>query len=154
MSFLSAIPVIGDIIGGAKELISEAITDKDKKLELENKLQQLGIKAETSILEANHKERMAQVELNKEEAKSKSLFVAGWRPAVGWVCVFGLAYAWVVKHLLIFGLSVASIWCPKAAEVITLLPTLSIGEITGLLIPLLGLGLYRTAEKIKGVNNK
>ena len=75
----------------------------------------------------------AQIELNKIAAGSTSLFIAGWRPAAGWLGVFGLAYNAIIAPL--FGL-------PMSPD-----NTLEL-----LLYGLLGLGGLRTVEKMKRVN--
>ncbi len=77
-----------------------------------------------------------QIEVNKIEAASKSLFVSGWRPGVGWVCLLALA----VNHLL---LPIVNIFTP--------IPQIDDSSLMAILIPLLGIGAYRTVEKIKGV---
>lgn len=75
-----------------------------------------------------------QMELNKIEANGTSLFRAGWRPAVGWVCVIALFSNYIISpYLSIFGYT---------------LPQLSDTLITGILLPMLGLGAMRTFEKI------
>lgn len=74
-----------------------------------------------------------QTDVNKIEAASANLFVSGWRPFVGWVCGFGLAFQFI-------GASIFS------------LPTADVSQLTVLLAGMLGLGTLRTAEKIKGVS--
>jgi len=102
------------------------------KLEL-LKLQQSGVLAEMT----------AQTEINKIEAASSSLFVSGWRPAVGWVCCTGCAWNWI-------GLPIAKLVCALLGYDIVL-QMASVTEMMPLLFGLLGIGGMRTAEKIKGV---
>jgi len=85
--------VVGVIIKPVTDLISEFITDKDKAAELAYKV---------SILasEQAHEQVMGQIDVNKEEAKSGSLFVSGWRPAAGWCCVLGMAMNFLITPLL------------------------------------------------------
>jgi len=85
---------------------------------------------------------VGQMEINKVEAASTSLFVAGWRPGVGWTCVFGLAYSFVAQPLLAWGSNIWTIPVP---------PELDMGTLITLLGGMLGLGGLRTAEKMKGV---
>ena len=153
MSFLAAIPIIGDLIKGAESLISEAITDKDKKNELNAQLKRLQLETENRLLEREHDAKIAQIEVNKEEAKSKSLFVAGWRPAVGWTCCFAMVFNFIIQPLILWILPILSVWYPEAAK-ITPPPALSLGEMLPILMGMLGLGAYRTYEKKNGVNNK
>lgn len=85
----------------------------------------------------------AQLSVNTAEASNPSLFVSGWRPAVGWVCVIGLLVQTVGYPLMGWGLS---IWSPGTA-----MPQIDTDTLMGLLVPMLGLGAYRTFEKVKGV---
>lgn len=84
-----------------------------------------------------------QIETNKVEAASASVFVAGWRPFIGWVCGAALAYQFVARPLLEFGFAAAGHPLPK-------LPGLD-STLWELLFGMLGLGGLRTVEKIKGV---
>src|SRR3990167_5445401 len=56
-----------------------------------------------------HAQTMAQIEVNKVEAASQSLFVAGWRPWVGWTCGAAYAYTFVVQPFLVFVLTAAQV---------------------------------------------
>ncbi len=97
-----------------------------------------------------------QREIDKVEAQSSSMFVAGWRPAVGWVCVCAL-FCYYVPYMLV----VTALWC---WQVIDLLmsggmisqlpprPDLGITDLLGLLMSLLGIGTMRTVEKVQGVS--
>lgn len=85
-----------------------------------------------------------QLKINLEEAKSTSLFVAGWRPFIGWIC--GLALGW---HFLLHPMVVwyMAIKMPDVA----LPPVLDLSQLYPVIIGMLGLGIYRTYEKTKGV---
>ena len=84
-----------------------------------------------------------QMQINQEEAKSSSTFVAGWRPFIGWVCGMACAWNWI-------GLSVAKTIAELLHNPIVLNPA-SITEMMPVLMGMLGLGAYRTFEKVKGV---
>ena len=84
-----------------------------------------------------------QMQINQEEAKSASVFVSGWRPFIGWVCGSACAWNWM-------GLSIAKFGAELAGKHINLAPA-DITEMLPILAGMLGLGLYRTVEKIKGV---
>lgn len=90
---------------------------------------------------------LEQIKVNLEEAKSTNWFVAGWRPAVGWVGAVGFGYATVLEPLLRFlakvGLNYAGAF-----------PELDVGLLLTTLGGLLGLGTLRTVEKLKDVENK
>lgn len=81
---------------------------------------------------------LAQTELNKLEGQSASFFRAGWRPAVGWLCVFGLGYSTLLRPLVV-GLAGVD------------MPLTDSGTLTTLLFSLLGLGTLRTVEKAKKI---
>lgn len=153
MSFLSAIPILGNIIDGAMGIIDKSVKDKDKAAELKFELKKMGLESQNKLLEMASAERQGQIELNKEEAKSKSIFVAGWRPAVGWCCVSAMIFNFIVNPLLNWILPIVSIWMPEAKE-ITPPPTLNLGEMMPVLLGMLGIGSLRTYEKKNGVANK
>ena len=153
MGLLSAIPIIGNLIDGATKLISEVITDKDKKLELQNQLKTLQIATETKILEMEHEEKLAQVDVAKIEAASNDSYVRRARPTILWVCAAGLGYSFLLHPLLCWFLKVVVIWAPVAAQ-ITPPPNLDMTQLFPILLGMLGLSGYRTIEKIKGVVGK
>jgi len=82
-----------------------------------------------------------QTDINKIEAASPDIFVAGWRPFIGWVCGFAFAYHFIVQPLLAFGIANAG------GEV--KLPTFDRDALSTVLMGMLGLGGLRTIEKIK-----
>jgi hypothetical protein len=88
----------------------------------------------------------AQTDINKEEAKSSSLFVSGWRPAIGWVCALALAYQYLLRPL---GGTIASIF----GVTIPQLPGLD-DNLWQLMMGMLGMGGLRTFEKVQGVASK
>ena len=81
---------------------------------------------------------MAQVELNKVEASHRSMFVAGWRPFIGWVCGLGLANAFLINPWIE--------WVSNKPDV----PELPIGIMMELVVAMLGLAGLRTYEKLQG----
>ncbi len=86
---------------------------------------------------------IGQIELNKAEAASSSLFVAGWRPFIGWVCGGAYAYTFVIQPFLVFTLIAFGV-------TLTPLPHLDWSELSFVLFGLLGLGAMRTYEKKLG----
>jgi hypothetical protein len=83
---------------------------------------------------------------NIEEARHPSLFVSGWRPALGWLCVLLLAYAWIGRDILILILALTD-----QVKIINQLPMVDWGELLTLVLAMLGLGGIRMKEKTKGV---
>lgn len=120
------------------KLIDRLIPDPAAKSAAQLELLKLQQQGDLAQLEADVKVNVAQIEVNKVEAASASPFVSGWRPAVGWVCVLGLLYTFLLAPFLTyFGGRVA--------------PAIDIGNLVLLLGGLLGLGTLRTVEKVKGV---
>ena len=88
-----------------------------------------------------------QLEINKKEAEHSSLFVAGWRPGIGWICGFALGWNYIIQPI---GSWVAFI---SGAD-LEGMPKLDTGELTTILLGMLGLGGLRTYEKRIGVARK
>ena len=130
--------VAGDLITTDKERLEMAL--EDRKLDLEEK-------------RIDQTTDLAQVEVNKIEAASSSVFVSGWRPAVGWIGVLGLAYQFLGYPLMqwvwAFGQGVDII--PKGLQPP---PDLQTEQLMTLLAGLLGFGGMRSFEKSKGVASK
>lgn len=125
---------VGEVFKDIREAITgEAITDPNKKAELEVKLQEL-----------EQEMRKAQVEVNKVEAANSNVFIAGARPFILWVCGVAVAYHFIIAPFLF------SIF--SAFSVNFTLPELDIGMLFNLMISMLGLAGLRTYEKLKGVN--
>jgi len=83
-----------------------------------------------------------QAQINEQEAKHRTIFVAGWRPFIGWVCGFALAYNFVLRDLLVWYVGVES--AP---------PALQMEHLMTVLIGMLGLGGMRTFEKFNNKTN-
>ena len=128
--------MLSQLIGPVTGLLDKFIEDKDKKN---------AIAFELSTMAERHAQELAkaQLEVNKTEAAHKSLFVSGWRPAVGWVAVLGMASNFLVIPVANFVLALAD------SEIIV--PILDLSEMMPVLLGMLGLGAMRTAEKVKGV---
>lgn len=87
-----------------------------------------------------------QLDINKAEANNPSLFVSGWRPAIGWVCGMACAWNWI-------GLPIAKLALTLSGHPIAVSPA-DISEMMPILLGMLGLGGFRTVEKISGVAAK
>lgn len=127
-------PFVTALIGPVTSLISEFITDKDKANEL-------AFKISTRAEENAHAIQLAQIDVNKTEAAHKSLFVAGWRPAAGWVSVIAIANNYVVGPY-VDAFTEAS------------LPVLDLGQLMPVLLGMLGLTAARSYEKSRGVSRE
>jgi hypothetical protein len=91
--------------------------------------------------------QMGQLEINKTESASSSLFVSGWRPAVGWVCVAALGYVAIFDPLARFIATVLF-------NYVGIFPIINTEITMQILFALLGLGAYRTYEKTQGTVSK
>lgn len=85
-----------------------------------------------------------QLAVNAAEASSGSAYAAGWRPTVGYVCVAGLGYTFLAQPLLPWFAAVAGVTVPP-------LPQLDTNVLMTLLLGMLGIGVMRSVEKVKGV---
>jgi hypothetical protein len=130
---------ISEPVEAVGNVLDKLFTSKDEKLSHEEIRMRLMMKPD-----------IAQVELNKVEAQHRSIFVAGWRPFIGWVCGYALLYNFIVRDI--------------AAWIITLIypliegvpqveapPELAMTHLMTVLMGMLGLGGMRTYEKLKGV---
>lgn len=129
--------MIKDLIGPVARLLDKFIEDKDQKNALAHEIATMSDKyAQESAL--------AQMEVNKVEASSSSLFVSGWRPAVGWCCVFAMAGNFIVTPFANFVLVLL--------DVHVTIPLVPLDTMMPVLLGMLGLGGLRTLEKTKGVH--
>lgn len=108
------------------------------------------LQAQAVLEKLKQHEDELQVELNKIEAAHASVFVAGWRPAIGWVCACSLAVYYIPRFAVGTGLWV---WACLQSEPPNLvpLPEMGVGDILGLVGSLLGMSWMRTTEKKAGV---
>lgn len=128
------------LIGPVTGLLDKFIPDADERARLAH---------EIATMSERHAQELAkgQLEVNKAEAAHKSLFVAGWRPFVGWTCGIALAWHFVGQPLVVFGIAVAGVDTPE-------LPTFEMESLLTVLLGMLGLGGLRTFEKTKGISRE
>lgn len=122
-------------IGG--KLIDRLWPDPQKKGEAALQLLQLQQSGELAKI-------TGQMDVNKAEATSQSVFVAGWRPYIGWICGTGLGYQFLIRPLLTF---IVLIWRPNFVA-----PSIETAQLIELLVGMLGLGAMRTYEKVSGID--
>jgi len=127
-----------------KSLIEKIWPDPVKQSEEIRKLQELHQKGDLAVLNAEVQLLLGQINVNAAEAKHKSIFVAGWRPFIGWVCGFGLLYASVIEPLMRFIATVN--------DYTGTFPVLDTTITMQVLIGMLGLGVMRTKEKQDGTH--
>jgi hypothetical protein len=125
------------LIGPATELIGKFVEDKDKKNELAH---------EIATMAERHAQELAkgQLAINAEEAKSRNICIAGWRPFVGWTC--GLA---LFVHFL--AIPMADVLTAYFGYAPPSYPAFDMDTLMTVLLGMLGLGGLRTYEKQKGI---
>jgi len=125
------------LIGPVSSLLDKVIPDADERNRLSHEIATMAEKQA-------HEAAMAQVSVNREEAKHRSIFVSGWRPFIGWTCGVALAYHFVLAPLILFGVGISGVEIPE-------LPAFDMDSLMTVLLGMLGLGGLRTYEKQKGL---
>ena len=123
------------IVGVAGKVLDKFVEDKDLKTKLNAELKQQMISLD-----------LAQAQANVEQAKHPSVFVSGSRPAIMWICAFGLGWQFVFQPVFVWAIAVSG-----ADVAIPIIPTEGLMTLT---LSLLGLGGMRSAEKFKGVSRE
>ena len=129
--------LVSSLIGPVTGILDKVIEDKDQKAKLAHELATMADKL-------SHEQQLAQIEVNKAEAASGSLFKGGWRPFIGWVCGIAFCYHFVVQPLILFVVAIVGITIPD-------LPEFQMNTLLTVLGGLLGIGGLRTYEKQKGL---
>ena len=124
--------ILNSLIGPVTGLLDKFIEVKDAKNRLAHEVATMAAKAA-------YENAKQQIEVNKVEAAHKNMFVAGWRPAIGWICGFALMYSTILSPIL-------GIWFT--------VPPVDSSLLTTVLMGMLGLGAMRTVEKAKGVQRE
>jgi hypothetical protein len=129
--------MLNNLIGPVTGLLDKFVEDKDQKAQLAHDL---------ATMADRHAQELAtaQIEVNKAEAASGSLFKGGWRPFIGWVCGGAFAYHFVLQPVIVFGVLTAGIDLPP-------LPEFDMASLMTVMMGMLGLGGLRTYEKQKGI---
>ena len=125
----SLLPVVGDVL-------DRFFPNKEEK-------ERAAREIEAKLAEHLAKIDLAQLEVNKQEAAHRSIFIAGWRPFVGWTCGLALFYTYVAQPIAMFVMA-------QTGDLVQL-PHLDLSTMMPVLLGMLGLGGLRTYEKFKGV---
>lgn len=131
------IKIVGDVLN--RILPREKMSEK----EFEDLRQQI----EMEVLKHDWEGTAAQIAVNQEEAKHESIFVAGWRPFIGWVCGSAFAYHFVIQPFAVFLIAANGVQLPP-------LPVLDSATLLPVLMGMLGLGGMRTFEKFQKANKR
>lgn len=152
-----SLPALGGILGGpagaaAGVLVSKALgvdqTPEAVTAALNPdalvKLQEVQADLQKAQINADSAAAVGQIEVDKAEATNVSLFVAGWRPAVGWTCAAAFAWTFVLAPMVAYIAALGGVHA--------VLPRLDLSQLSPVLMGMLGLGGMRTLEKLKGIN--
>lgn len=123
---------IGDAVAAGLKVIDKFVPDPEAKVKAEQALR--------ADLMAWDK---SQTDVNAVEAQHENIFVAGWRPALGWTCAFAFAFIYVIGPMIT--------WLTTLMGNPVPLPSFNVDALMGLTLGMLGLGGLRTYEKVKGV---
>ena len=129
--------MIGKLIEPVTGLLDKFIEDKDQKAQLAHELATMADRHAQDLA-------LAQIEVNKAEAASGSVFKGGWRPFIGWVCGGAFAYHFVLQPVIVFAVLTAGVDLPP-------LPEFDMASLMTVLMGMLGLGGLRTYEKKQGI---
>jgi len=129
--------LISSLIGPVTGILDKVIPDSDMKAKLAH---------EIATMSDNHAQQalLSQLEINKAEAASGSLFKGGWRPFIGWTSGVAFAYHFVLQPLLVFVLTASGVDLPE-------LPEFDMSTLLTVLGGMLGIGGLRSYEKTKGL---
>lgn len=135
-ALLDFLPLVG-------ALLDRILPDKAAAASAKLALLELAQKGNLAQLDADLHLAAGQLDINRAEAANSALFVSGWRPFIGWTCGAAYAYKFVLAPVFSFGFT-------AAGHPLTI-PVLDFSEMMPVLFGLLGLGAYRTYEKVRGV---
>jgi hypothetical protein len=130
------------LIPAVTQILDKIIPDPAQAADAKLRALELAQKGELAVLDADLKLALGQLEVNKVEAGT-DLFRGGWRPSVGWVCVFGLGYQFLLQPILPWVVALFGGTVPP-------LPAIDNETLMVLLTGMLGLGGLRTFERLKG----
>lgn len=140
MAFPLAVPIIDAVLKIVDKVIPDPAAQAEAKLKALTLLQS----GELEVFKVEGELAKGQLEVNKAEAESTDFFRGGWRPAVGWICATAFAVQFVVGPLAPWLATVAGLTVPA-------IPSLDMEMLLTVLLGMLGLGGFRTYEKVKGV---
>jgi len=122
------------LVGPVTKLLGKFIEDKDQRNKLAHEISTMADKH-------MHEIAKSQLEVNKAEASSRHWWVAGWRPACGWICTLAMGYHFIIQPFLIFFLALFGLTMD--------IPTFDMDTLMTVLLGMLGLGGLRSFEKHK-----
>jgi hypothetical protein len=131
--------LLSTLVGPVSSLLDKTVLDKDLKEKLAHDIATMAERHANDAVQA-------QLEINKTEAQHASVFVSGWRPAIGWVCCLGMAGNFLIIPFVNMAL--------ELLETGVVVPMIELDIMMPVLMGMLGLGAMRTVEKVKKVDRK
>jgi len=123
----------GDVIEAVGKVADSLFTSDDERLTHGEMMERL-----------RQRPHLAQAAITRQEAAHRSVWVAGWRPAIGWTCAASLAYHFIVHPVLAWALAITDPTVPVP-------PDIDVAPLMTLVLAMLGLGGMRTVEKARGL---
>ena len=130
------LPLLSALLPKAMDIVDKFIPDKDAAAKAKAEM-------EMKLVEAANAANMAQIQTNQTEAQHRSVFVAGWRPAIGWLCAIGLGWQFVGNEMVK--------WVIAVNHLDVVPPVINTEGLLELTFAMLGMAGLRTFEKMKGV---
>jgi len=124
--------IVSPIVNRVLDFIPNPAEKAKAQMEIQNQLMSAAIQ-----------ESQNQAEINKNEATHSSVFVAGWRPAIGWICAFGFGFQFIVTPI--------ALWIMALSGTSVSLPEIDTQSLYSLTMGMLGMGALRSFEKWKGI---
>lgn len=141
-------PILAGLIGPLIDKVASFIPNPEERQKARLALEAQVMQQQSEIVKALIASDAQQNEINKIEAASSSMFIAGWRPYIGWVCGFALSWQYVLMPIATW---VASVVASSTGGKALTFPVLDNSQLYPILLALLGMGGLRTLEKIQGV---
>lgn len=137
------------IFGVAEKVIARVWPDPTERAKATQAMAELKQNGDLAFLDAEVKLLTGQLEINKMEAQHGGLFKGGWRPAVGWICAFALAYKFILMPFIVSIVQIAAHFTGSELFPLENLPVIDWSELSVILLGMLGIGGMRTYEKRK-----
>ncbi len=141
MNFLTTLFSGGDTVKAIGDTLNNLFTSDEERMEKKNEILKTNREYDLQENKLIAEQNIAQTEVNKAEAESSSLFVAGWRPAIGWVGAISLFYQFIAYPMLL--------WLP-----VTPPPQIDTSQLYPIIMGMLGLAGLRSYDKAQGTETK
>lgn len=142
MSFFSKLLGGGDVIKAVGDTLDNLVTSDEERLEKQLELTKAERDFEYKYAKLLADQNIAQTEINKEEARSGNMFVAGWRPAIGWIGAIALFYQFILYPLLL--------WIPMDKHP----PQMEAGVLYTIITGMLGIAGMRSFDKLQKTDTR